>query len=88
MAVAATFAPSFQKKKESSGIFVVDDEVPEPLPVNGSDFHFIFIIDRSGSMGGDNIIMARKALELFVQSMPAKCRFSIISFGSSYELHK
>ena len=29
---------------------VVEDEEPEKLPFDGSSFHFVFIIDRSGSM--------------------------------------
>lgn len=39
-------------------------------------------------MEGENIKVARKALQLFVQSLPANCKFSIISFGDRYELHK
>lgn len=66
----------------------VDDEIPSPVAVNGSDFHFVFVLDRSGSMQGENIVVARKALQLFVQSLPVGCKFSLISFGSRWELHK
>ena len=49
VAVAATFAPSFEPT-EATYFEQVSDEIPQQLPVNGSDFHFVFIIDRSGSM--------------------------------------
>lgn len=65
-----------------------NDVIPEDLPVNGEKFHFVFIIDRSYSMEGENIVMARKALMLFVQSLPIGCKFSIISFGDRYEMFR
>lgn len=91
VAVGATFAPSFGEPELDVSQWyqeIVDDEIPEMLQVNGSDYHFIFIIDRSGSMEGENIEMARKALKLFMQSLPVGCKFSIISFGDRFEMHK
>ncbi len=46
---------------------------------------FIFLLDRSGSMSGKRMEMAREALVLFLKSLPAQCYFNIVSFGSSYE---
>jgi len=34
---------------------VVNDKSPESIDIDGKDFHFVFIIDRSGSMEGENI---------------------------------
>ena len=45
---------------------------------------FIFLIDRSGSMGGSTIESARETLVLFLKSLPPGCRFNIIGFGSSF----
>jgi hypothetical protein len=45
----------------------------------------IFLIDRSGSMQGQPIEHVRRALSIFVHSLPLGCRFDIIGFGSSYE---
>ncbi len=48
---------------------------------------FIFIVDRSGSMGfGSNRIdVAKKALTLFLQSIPQRSKFEIVSFGSHHQ---
>lgn len=50
VAVGATFAPSFDNSRSTSFVDYTTDEEPQKLPVNGTDFHFVFILDRSGSM--------------------------------------
>lgn len=46
---------------------------------------YIFLLDRSGSMGGIPINLATKALKLFLHSLPLGCKFNVYSFGSYYE---
>jgi hypothetical protein len=48
-------------------------------------YEFIFVIDRSGSMGGTQMINARKALSTIINSLPVDCYFNIFSFGSHWE---
>jgi uncharacterized protein YegL len=48
---------------------------------------FIFLIDQSGSMSGDSIEIASKALLLFLQSLPKGSYYQIIGFGSSFETY-
>ena len=45
----------------------------------------IFLVDRSGSMGGASIAEARNALQLCLRSLPAGSRFNVVGFGSTFE---
>ena len=45
---------------------------------------FIFLLAQSGSMNGDKIKISKKALELFLQSLPAKSYYQLIGFGSNF----
>ena len=69
---------------------VVEDEEPEATAgTPGSAFHFIFLVDRSGSMRSQGRMEAAKnALTLFIRSLPEGCIFSIISFGSRFTWYK
>ena len=46
---------------------------------------FIFLVDQSGSMNGQRIKIASKALQLFIQSLPIGSYYQIIGFGSRYK---
>ena len=46
---------------------------------------FIFLIDQCGSMSGNPIKVASKALLLFLQSLPAGSYYQIIGFGSTFK---
>ena len=45
---------------------------------------FIFLIDQSGSMIGNPIKVASKAILLFLQSLPAGSYYQLIGFGSKF----
>jgi von Willebrand factor A domain-containing protein 5 len=54
--------------------------------LNAADFTYVFIVDRSGSMSGSRMRQTKKAMDLFIRSLPPQSKFQIISFGSSYSL--
>ena len=86
VACTASLVPTFDAVAPQDLFEVVKNEKPESVKLgSGSEFHFIFIVDRSGSMGmNDRMEIAKDALTLFIRSLPAGSKFSIISFGSSW----
>ncbi len=57
--------------------------VPD-MAANDSGAEVIFVVDCSGSMQGDSINEARRALELCVRALDQRDRFDIVRFGSTY----
>jgi Mg-chelatase subunit ChlD len=61
----------------------VTSDLPEGVTLTkGEDFCFIFIVDRSGSMGVKRMEITKDALKLFIQSLPVGSQFAILSFGT------
>ena len=46
---------------------------------------YIFILDCSGSMGGESIALAKDATELFIRFLSANAKFNIYEFGNSFK---
>ncbi|KAK4472644.1 hypothetical protein MN116_003877 [Schistosoma mekongi] len=59
-------------------------DIPNVVSSKDMRNEFVFLIDRSGSMEGDNISYAKTSLLLFLKSLPVNCRFQIIGFGSDF----
>ena len=68
--LAVTFVPEFDAT-------VTQDSQPTET---------IFVLDCSGSMQGDSIMQARRALELCLRSLSAQDTFNICRFGSNFEM--
>ncbi len=71
---------------------VVENEKPDELDAAAipgqmaSDQVFIFLVDRSGSMGNEKMQMAKDALKLFIQSLPIGAMFEVVSFGTDFSV--
>jgi len=65
-----------------SSILVKIDSVPiSELPAK----EYVFVVDCSGSMGGQRIIDARSTLQQLINSLPVGSKFNIVRFGNSFE---
>jgi Ca-activated chloride channel family protein len=90
------YRSEFQKRgyiyKTNGDVFIQVDIEPawgEP-PVSGSGFNLprkevIFLLDCSGSMDGNSITEAKKALEIFLKGLKEGIRFNVYAFGSRYK---
>lgn len=81
---------SFITSNETSQSILLDqDELknvlyPEEI-INYDKVRYLFILDRSGSMYGNTIDIAKKSLKLFLKSIDKCSYYNIISFGSKFE---
>ena len=53
--------------------------------INDNPGTFIFLIDQSGSMLGNPILLVKEALLLFIQSLPPRSFVQLIGFGTSFK---
>jgi hypothetical protein len=77
--------PQAWMERDENGAQAIAVAFVPKLPQASKPAEVIFLVDRSGSMGGTSIEEARNALQLCLRSMIAGCRFNIIGFGSSHK---
>ena len=75
--------PVPEKPDEDNNISYYDKY--EEIINNETPGLFIFLIDQSGSMDGRPINIIKKALLLFIQSLPNNSYFQLIGFGSNFK---
>eukprot|EP00092_Neocalanus_flemingeri_P009192 GFUD01009893.1.p1 GENE.GFUD01009893.1~~GFUD01009893.1.p1 ORF type:complete len:803 (+),score=226.34 GFUD01009893.1:227-2635(+) len=73
----------FYERGDNGSVVALVSLVPK-FELKKQPSEIIFLIDRSGSMNGQSITLAKEALQLFVQSLPVDSYFNICSFGSTY----
>jgi Mg-chelatase subunit ChlD len=74
VAVMVSFVPTFEPVQPQEQ--VCEDQEPESTVIlNPEDFFYIFIVDRSGSMNGDRIVVTKEAMKLFIKSLPPQSKF-------------
>ncbi|XP_021957371.1 von Willebrand factor A domain-containing protein 5A isoform X2 [Folsomia candida] len=70
---------------ENSVIHVKNKYLLPSAKLDDQKYEFVFVLDRSGSMGGTSIELARQACVMFLRSLPVDCYFNIIGFGTRYQ---
>ena len=83
--VQVSFVPTFE---ECSDFKIEYDEPTISERLSAEDLLFIFILDRSGSMGGPRMTTANGAVTSFIHSLPTGCSFSLICFGDEIEVQE
>lgn len=79
----ASFVPTFAAQGVNCAVTEGALEEQDIAAELESKYLFIFVVDRSGSMGLSNRMQITiDALKLFIQSLPTGSRFGILSFGS------
>ncbi|BHF79211.1 von Willebrand factor A domain-containing protein 5A [Sparganum proliferum] len=68
--ITANFLPQFPPREERA---------------SGSRREIVFLIDRSQCMTGESMQLTKRALLIFLESLPSDCRFQIVGFGSTHE---
>jgi hypothetical protein len=54
-------------------------------PLNINDMHYVFLLDKSGSMKGKDIEICKQAGQHFLALLPTEATFDIYTFSSSFE---
>ena len=78
-------APHAVVERDDNGSQAIGIAFAPAFETTSAPAELIFLVDRSGSMGGDSIDEVRNALQLCLRSMTTGCRFNIVGFGSTYE---
>ena len=72
-----------ENSEEDSTFVMMLSMVPE-FQLKSVRSELIFVVDCSGSMGGQSMNLAKESLLIFLHSLPVDCYFNIICFGSDF----
>jgi len=72
-------------EKNDEGSCVAMLSVVPDFKIPDNQIEAVFLVDCSGSMSGESIRLAKKALQVFLHSLPPTSFFNIILFGSTFE---
>ncbi|CAI2384019.1 unnamed protein product [Moneuplotes crassus] len=75
-----TADPAEESKEESKESSACEEQDETNEIAKGE---YIFLLDRSASMGGPRLQAAKRSLELFIRSIPLGSKFNVVSFGGT-----
>jgi Ca-activated chloride channel family protein len=78
-----TLVPDATDPQEGTYLLTVVPPAQQPRPAKPRDV--VFVLDRSGSMGGWKMVAARRALGRMVDALTERDRFAIIAFDDTIE---
>ena len=81
--VMLSFIPKFCTLELTDAYKAAIESKPQETDMAAAKGDYVFLLDRSGSMGGTRINKAKEALVLFLKSLPADSYFNVISFGNN-----
>jgi Ca-activated chloride channel family protein len=84
--LAEAYAPRSWVEADPTGTHVALLAFQPEFDSEQAPTEIIFVVDRSGSMGGTSIAEARNALQLCLRSLPEGTRFNIVGFGSEFHM--
>ena len=83
------FVPEFESVKVDDAYAALQmqsaKEVYGDADMTKTRGEYIFVIDRSGSMSGSRMEMAKSALTLFLKSLPVHSKYNVVSFGNRFD---
>lgn len=82
--VMLSFIPKFCDLNITDAYKSYLEQKPYETDIEKVKGDFVFLLDRSGSMGGTRITKAKEALVLFLKSLPEDSYFNVFSFGNNY----
>lgn len=77
-----SFIPKFCSMSINDAYMASVKGTPFEAEIESAKGEYIFLLDRSGSMGGKRIEKAKEALILFIKSLPQDTYFNVVSFGT------
>ncbi|XP_046436817.1 von Willebrand factor A domain-containing protein 5A-like [Daphnia pulex] len=83
--VAEPHQPRLIHEKSKNGTSALMLSLVPSFKLDEMKIEAIFVVDRSGSMQGPGIVEAKRALKLFLHSLPIDCCVNIVGFGSTYK---
>lgn len=86
VSAAVSFIPKFCDLTINDAVRMQLEGKDFECDIESAKGEYLFLLDRSGSMGKDRMDKAKEALSFFLRSLPQDIYFNIYSFGDRHRL--